>query len=610
MLLRWSFAIGLLAAVTGFAARPDVAPAPIDGNWIVAYSASPTSESRQAIVKIETADGKPTATVLHTGPVPKGRKAREFKLTDLTASKGSIAFTLDDGFVPMAFAATADPKDAKRFVGTVTIDKRTVYRATFAATEKLELAAGDMFTSAKAPPPIAELQKLNAAPFPLRLKANKSEDKAEKKALLAEAKALAKVATDASPKLYRETIATAPESPHSVVAADYLIGKAETISAKPEEVEAWWKLIEAEAKPYGPKFSASTALRLGDTLSVQTGYEALAAKLLERGLSDASQTPTRRVSGYAMLAACLDVLGRDREASVARGEVVKLDAVLDADYKTSVPPFAVAKYAGRTDKAANRVAVLELFTGAQCPPCVAADVAFDAALKAYGPTDVVLLQYHLHVPRPDPLTGPDSIARMDFYKAAFPEKVVGATPTLLINGKPADGAAQSGGSMKGSATKFDAYRKAIDAALEQTTDVKIVGTSRESGNELTATVDVSGLKAPAKTVKLRLVVVEADVKYVGSNGIRFHHHVVRSLFDKPEGVAVDSLKSGHYEAKLNLADLKVGLEAYLTKFQTAEGRFPRNDKPVALKGLKVFALIQDDATGELLQAAQLTATMP
>ncbi len=46
-----------------------------------------------------------------------------------------------------------------------------------------------------------------------------------------------------------------------------------------------------------------------------------------------------------------------------------------------------------------------MFTGAECPPCVAVDLAFDGLLKAYKPTDVICLQY-LH-----PAAGPANRAR-------------------------------------------------------------------------------------------------------------------------------------------------------------------------------------------------------
>ena len=44
--------------------------------------------------------------------------------------------------------------------------------------------------------------------------------------------------------------------------------------------------------------------------------------------------------------------------------------------------------------------LVEVFTGAECPPCAAVDLAFDGLMKAYTPRDAILLQYHIHVPAP------------------------------------------------------------------------------------------------------------------------------------------------------------------------------------------------------------------
>ena len=50
-----------------------------------------------------------------------------------------------------------------------------------------------------------------------------------------------------------------------------------------------------------------------------------------------------------------------------------------------VPFIAVKPFAGRKGKS-DRAVLVELFTGAQCPPCVAADMAFDALPQTYKPT--------------------------------------------------------------------------------------------------------------------------------------------------------------------------------------------------------------------------------
>jgi hypothetical protein len=79
------------------------------------------------------------------------------------------------------------------------------------------------------------------------------------------------------------------------------------------------------------------------------------------------------------------------------GSPADLDAMLDERYekeatKVDAPPYKASKT--RT----GRVVLAELFTGAGCPPCVAADLAFEAALERYSPDDIAVLVYHLHLP--------------------------------------------------------------------------------------------------------------------------------------------------------------------------------------------------------------------
>src|SRR5207253_3318789 len=94
---------------------------------------------------------------------------------------------------------------------------------------------------------------------------------------------------------------------------------------------------------------------------------------------------------------------------------VRLEPAADQEYLKKMPPFKTEAFKGRKAKGDRRVLV-ELFTGAQCPPCVAADVAFDALAKTYKPNDVILLEYHLHIPRPDALTNADTEERQGFYE--------------------------------------------------------------------------------------------------------------------------------------------------------------------------------------------------
>ena len=158
----------------------------------------------------------------------------------------------------------------------------------------------------------------------------------------------------------------------------------------------------------------------------------------------------------------------------------RLEAKLDAEYLKSVPPFKPTTFAGRKDTSANRVVMMELFTGAQCPPCVAADVAFDALLKAYKPTDLVLVQYHMHIPGSDPMTNPDTIARWDYYRKHYAENIRGV-PSSLFNGKPAGG---GGGGMSSAEGKFQQYtRRRSTRFWRRSSDVKLAGKASRVGRQ-------------------------------------------------------------------------------------------------------------------------------
>ena len=69
----------------------------------------------------------------------------------------------------------------------------------------------------------------------------------------------------------------------------------------------------------------------------------------------------------------------------------------------------------------------------------------------------------------------------------------------------------------------------------------------------------------------------------------------------PDGITLTAKESEH-STKVGLADLRAELTKYLD--ESAEKRpFPKPDRPMAMKSLKVIAFVQDDETGAILQAA-------
>ena len=151
----------------------------------------------------------------------------------------------------------------------------------------------------------------------------------------------------------------------------------------------------------------------------------------------------------------------DKKSADLKTAIAKQEDQLDKVFLKTAIPFKPEPFDGSKRKS-KRVALVELFTGAQCPPCVAADIAFDAMAQTYKPTDVVLLQYHLHIPGPDPLTNQDSENRARFYG-------IRSTPTVVINGKTGPAL----GGFKGNAKAKDlAAPDALKEELEKTGNTK------------------------------------------------------------------------------------------------------------------------------------------
>ena len=309
------------------------------------------------------------------------------------------------------------------------------------------------------------------------------------------------------------------------------------------------------------------------------------AERLAKELTE-STPAAQQISILKILYTSQEMAGKLDLAKQTEGRLEKLETVLDKEYMAKVPPFKPKTFEGRKEKS-DKVVVMELFTGAQCPPCVAADVAFDALQQAYKPTDVIFLQYHMHIPGPDPLTNSDSEARWKYYG-----KLTG-TPSTLFNGKTAAG---GGGGMANAENKFKQYKDVIDPLLEGTTTVKLTGKAIAKGGKIHIEVDANGLPSEEQ-LKLRFVLVEETIRYVGGNGLRFHHHVVRALPGGVDGTLLKEAKASK-TAEVDLKELRQTLTAYLDD-HAKQATFPYPDRPLALKNLHVVALVQNDANKEI-----------
>jgi hypothetical protein len=368
-----------------------------------------------------------------------------------------------------------------------------------------------------------------------------------------------------------------------------------------EETKTAAETLVRAAGAFGPEMEGHSAFQVARLLGADGKEPELTLKYARQAASHLqdSDSPQRTAAVLKVMAGALSRLGRTEELKAVNAQLAKLDEVLDKEWLQTSIPFRTDPYGGRKGTS-DRVVLVELFTGAQCPPCVAADVAFDAALKTYKPKDVVFLQYHLHVPGPDPLTNADSEAREKYYGDA-----IEGTPTIFFDGKPTPGL---GGPRAAGKLRFGKLSKLLNDALETDAGAQLKLSVARKGDQLDLTADVSGLKRVGPKVRLRFALVEELVRYPGSNGQRFHHNVVRAFPGEAGGIALKD-KSATKTTSLSLAGLRKELRSYLDASHK-DNPFPDDNWPLKLEGLKVVAFIQDDDSKEILQAAQADVPNP
>ncbi|MGE5361393.1 MAG: hypothetical protein ACM3NQ_20440 [Bacteroidales bacterium] len=275
------------------------------------------------------------------------------------------------------------------------------------------------------------------------------------------------------------------------------------------------------------------------------------------------------------------------------GSLAGYDTMLDERYHATVKPLDVKPFA-RPKTANARLVLAEVLTGAACPPCVGADMAFDAVLERYSRQDVALVMYHQHIPGPDPMTNPSTQARGakdGIYKLQ-------GVPTFAI-----DGASTVGG---GGADQAEGIYKRVSETIEKRLATPPQATlnlkAKMVGSTIQVTADASKIAGKSTKVKLQIALVEEQQRYSGPNGVRFHPMVVRSLagkdskgFDVPAG---KGLKVEHtFDIAKILAANKKATDEFLDK------PFRGGDKPAFTEGrrddidpnkLMVVAFVQDE----------------
>ena len=344
------------------------------------------------------------------------------------------------------------------------------------------------------------------------------------------------------------------------------------------------KVKAAEPAPTGSA-ERNVVMQVAEVLGGQEGFAGLAldyAEQAEKALEETDK-PVVQKRVLTLLADALDKAGKKEDAKKIRDRSDKISSI------------TARTFPGRKGKS-ERVVLVELFSCAQQPACVATDLAADALLKTYKPSEVVLLQYHLNAPAPDPLANAESESRAKFYETTR------MTPAVFVNG---DGKAvpPGGGGVAESQSKYDQFNAALAELLERPTKLKLSAAATRTGNKIEIKTDVADLSETGPDIRLRVVLVEDVVTYTLGTKATKYVQVVRHFPNGAAGTAMKA-KSATEKYTVDLDLVRKNIKAYLDKVNEARP-FPNKERPLELKKLRVVAFVQNDETGEVLNAVQV-----
>jgi tetratricopeptide (TPR) repeat protein len=258
---------------------------------------------------------------------------------------------------------------------------------------------------------------------------------------------------------------------------------------------------------------------------------------------------------------------------------------------------------GKQTMPAGKVVLAELFTGAECGPCASSDVAFDALSEHYPRTALAILEYHVHIPGPDPMTTNESWDRYNWYEGQ-------GTPTVVIDGREL---ILGGGPKTVTKNRYGVYRYAVQKFESDKPRVGLALTAKCEGDIIGIEVQVTRTKSTGKVEKpmLHVALVEKSVDYTGANGISKHAFVVRRLFDGAAGTPL-TLKqaSEKVNKQLSVSDVERTIKEYLDdptsqpswSYRRPFAGWRARPEKLNRSNLAIVAWVQDMSTKEVLQS--------
>jgi hypothetical protein len=398
----------LATALLGFVATSSLsAAAPKDGKWLLT-NVTAIGDSTIAIIKWETKDGAQTAEVLFTpfrsAPLAKAKTdPPKAEIKNFKATEKEVSFVLKVLGNEVSFEGAPSKSDENLILGSYGRGN-TFSRAKLTVTDKDSLDSKELLIRRTQNESFSKARQIQTRAASLQLQIRQEKDGEKRKALIEQLPAAKKAADEEVFPLFRKVVTDSPTSPEAYDTALVLLRAATKAKLTPKDAAELVQVVETQATPHGQRLLKTVRLQIAEALVNTKELGPIALKLIEPISKElkGTETPADQIQVLTTYRTALDLSGRSADAKKIDERLGVLEGQLDKEYLATHPPFKPTPYAGRKDKDANRVVVMELFTGAQCPPCVAADLGFDGLNKSYQPTDLVLLQYHQHIPGPDP----------------------------------------------------------------------------------------------------------------------------------------------------------------------------------------------------------------
>lgn len=253
-------------------------------------------------------------------------------------------------------------------------------------------------------------------------------------------------------------------------------------------------------------------------------------------------------------------------------------------------PFALQEFPP-VEKWQGKTVLAELFTGSECPTCLGFDFGFAGLIDSVPIRHLAVLEYHLPLPRPDPMINPASRARREYYG-------VTTTPAAFFDGRAVPAGGGSGRAAAGE--KYKLFLAEVSARTKQTPATLLEAKAVRNGE--TITVDVA-LENPAAVAAADIIVAltEREILYEGGNGVLLHRMVVRDL---------KTIKAEAPQAAFDLAAVEKTTDEYLTAFESffdrvQDFKFAERRTAMSREALRVVVFIQDRNTKKVYNAFSL-----